>query len=53
MESDTRLKVVKGTISTEQWNAARSLIERLYMDENKTFSYVANALQTEHGFFPT
>jgi hypothetical protein len=47
------VKLVKGEISPEKWDAARPLIQALYMEENKPFPYVADALRTEHGFFPT
>jgi hypothetical protein len=39
-------------IPAEKWDAARPLIQTLYM-ENKSFLYVASALYTEHGFYPT
>jgi hypothetical protein len=37
----------------EQWRALKPLIQRLYIDENQTFTKVAEYLQEHHGFNPT
>jgi hypothetical protein len=37
----------------EQWLALKPLIHRLYIDENQTFTKVAEYLQEHHGFNPT
>ena len=37
----------------EQWLALKHLIHRLYIDENQTFTKVAEYLQEHHGFNPT
>jgi hypothetical protein len=39
--------------SKEQWLALKPLIHRLYIDENQTFTKVAEYLQEHHGFNPT
>jgi hypothetical protein len=37
----------------EQWLVLKPLIHRLYIDENQTFTKVAEYLQEHHGFNPT
>jgi len=39
--------------TSEEWRTFKPLIKRLYIEENKPFSYVQAALQREHRFFPT
>lgn len=53
MDIDNDFKIVRGEITDEQWDAARPLIQRLYMDKNMPFLHVANAIKTEYGFCPT
>lgn len=40
-------------LSADEWEALRPTIERLYIDENKTFDQVAKILSDEHQFNPT
>lgn len=43
----------KRPISTQEWEDVKPLIQRVYLDENKPFPYLARILRTEHGFEPT
>lgn len=36
-----------------QWESLKPLIQRIYIDENKPFPYLAKILREEHGFEPT
>jgi hypothetical protein len=40
-------------ISRQQWEELKPLIHRLYIEENKTLVYIANALAESHNFRPT
>jgi hypothetical protein len=40
-------------ISSQEWEDVKPLIQRVYLDENKPFPYLARILRTEHGFEPT
>jgi Clr5 domain len=37
----------------QQWEALKPLIQRIYMDEDKPFPYLAKILRDEYGFEPT
>jgi hypothetical protein len=37
----------------EKWESLKPLIQRVYMEENKPFPYLAGILRDEHGFQPT
>jgi hypothetical protein len=39
--------------SRRQWETLKSLIQRVYIEENKPFPYLAKILREEHGFEPT
>jgi hypothetical protein len=43
----------KRSISRQEWEDVKALIQRVYLDENKPFPYIAHILRTEHGFEPT
>jgi Clr5 domain len=43
----------KHGMSRQQWEDMKPLIQRIYLDENKPFPYLAHALCTEYGFEPT
>lgn len=43
----------KRSISEQEWEDVKPLIQRVYLDENKPFPYLAYILRTEHGFEPT
>jgi len=43
----------KRSISRQEWEDMKDLIQRVYLDENKPFPYLAHILRTEHGFEPT
>jgi hypothetical protein len=43
----------KHEMSRQQWEDMKPLIQRIYIDENKPFPYLAHILRTEHGFIPT
>jgi hypothetical protein len=36
-----------------QWESLKPLIQRIYIDENKPFPYLAKILREEHDFEPT
>jgi hypothetical protein len=40
-------------ISRQQWEGLKPLIQRVYIDENKPFPYLADILRKDHGFEPT
>ncbi|KAF4627744.1 hypothetical protein G7Y89_g10410 [Cudoniella acicularis] len=40
-------------MTRQQWESLKSLIQRIYIDENKPFRYVAKVLREEHSFEPT
>jgi hypothetical protein len=50
-----RSKERKGKLkmSRHQWEDMKPLIQRIYIDDNKPFPYLAHILRTEHGFAPT
>jgi hypothetical protein len=37
----------------ERWKSLKPLIQRVYMEENKPFPYLAGILRDEYGFEPT
>jgi hypothetical protein len=37
----------------KKWESLKSLIQRVYIEENKPFSYLARILRDEHEFTPT
>ena len=37
----------------QKWESLKPLIQRIYIDENKPFPYLAKILREEHGFEPT
>jgi hypothetical protein len=39
--------------SREQWETLKPLIQRLYIEEHKTLSRVAQILSDDHSFLPT
>lgn len=43
----------KREMSRQQWEEMKPLIQRIYIDENKPFPYLAHILVTEYGFEPT
>ena len=43
----------KREMSRHQWEDIKPLIQRIYIDENKPFPYLADILRTKHGFEPT
>ena len=43
----------RSTSSKEIWEALKPLIQRIYIDENKPFTYLQTILTTEHNFCPT
>jgi hypothetical protein len=51
-EGPTRVKG-KRDMSRQQWENMKPLIQRIYIDENKPFPYLAQILRTERGFEPT
>jgi uncharacterized membrane protein len=40
-------------MARQQWESLKPLIQRVYIEENKSFPYLANILRDEHGFEPT
>lgn len=40
-------------LSSEEWEALRPIVKRLYIDKNKTFDEVAVVFRDEHNFNPT
>jgi hypothetical protein len=36
-----------------QWESLKPIVQRIYIDENKPFLYLAKILREEHGFEPT
>jgi hypothetical protein len=36
-----------------KWESLKPLIQRVYIDQNKPFPYLAKILREEHGFEPT
>jgi hypothetical protein len=53
-----QIKVLQGAkgkceMSRQQWEDIKPFIQRIYIDENKPFPYLAHILRTEHGFEPT
>jgi len=40
-------------LSRQQWESLKQLIQRVYIDEDKPFPYLAQILRSEHGFEPT
>jgi hypothetical protein len=40
-------------VARKQWEALKPLIQRIYIDENKPFPYLAKILREEYGFEPT
>jgi hypothetical protein len=53
LEQTSVRSAVRKRLSNDEWESLKPLIQRLYIDENRTFSYVANVLRAEHQFFPT
>ena len=58
VEQKPQVGMLQGTkekreISRQQWEDMKSIIQRIYIDENKPFPYLAHTLRTEHGFEPT
>lgn len=43
----------KRSISRQEWEDVKPVIQRVYLDENKPFPYLARILRTEHGLEPT
>ncbi|KAG9244389.1 hypothetical protein BJ878DRAFT_72772 [Calycina marina] len=43
----------KQQLSKEEWEKLRTLIQRWYIEENKTFRKIASLLSESHGFTPT
>lgn len=37
----------------QQWEALKPVVEKIYIQENKPFTYLADVLRKEHGFEPT
>jgi hypothetical protein len=44
---------VTGLITEEQWNRAKPLVERMYIEEGEKFQVVAKEIKTAFGFCPT
>jgi uncharacterized alpha-E superfamily protein len=40
-------------LSREQWEGLKSIIQNLYIEENKTFLEIADILGKDHNFRPT
>jgi hypothetical protein len=40
-------------LKRQQWESLKPLIQRVYIEEDKPFHYVANILSNEHGFEPS
>ena len=40
-------------MTRQQWESLKPLIQRVYIEENKPFPYLANILRDEYGFEPT
>jgi hypothetical protein len=40
-------------MSRQQWQTVKPLIQRIYIDENRPFPYLAQILRAEYGFEPT
>jgi hypothetical protein len=40
-------------ITRQEWENMKPFIRSVYIDENKSFPYLANALRIEFGFMPT
>ena len=40
-------------MARQQWEILKPLIQRIYIEENKPFSFLAKVLRNEHGFEPT
>src|SRR5271168_4554662 len=40
-------------LSRDEWEALKPLIRRLYIEENKSFQYIAIVLRDNHNFLPT
>jgi hypothetical protein len=40
-------------LSREQWENLKPLIRRLYIEENRTFTYITDFLAKAHNFRPT
>ena len=40
-------------MARQQWEALKPLIQRVYIDENKPFPYLANIFRQDYGFEPT
>ena len=43
----------KSSLSRQQWEDLKPVIQRVYIDEGKPFPYLAAILRTEHGVQPT
>ncbi|KAH8596205.1 hypothetical protein B0O99DRAFT_740757 [Bisporella sp. PMI_857] len=44
---------INNSITKQEWESMKSFIQRVYIDENKSFPYLAAALLTEFGLEPT
>jgi hypothetical protein len=40
-------------LSRQEWEVLKPLIERLYIEEDRTFAYIADFLSTQNKFRPT
>ena len=49
----TKMPGKRQQLSSEQWNAHKSFIRTLYLEDDKTFDQVAAELGKIHGFSPT
>ena len=50
---EKRAKRSQCSYTTEEWDARREMITRLYFDEDKTLKEVRQILEEDHNFQPT
>jgi len=50
---DQASPVYRRQLGSDEWDNLKSLVKRLYVDENKTFDEVAEVFREEYNFNPT
>ena len=50
---EQRAKRSQSSYTTEEWDARRDIITRLYFEEDKTLREVRQILEEDHSFQPT
>ncbi|KAH8602002.1 hypothetical protein B0O99DRAFT_127737 [Bisporella sp. PMI_857] len=50
---DQSAPIPRQILSKDHWEDLRPLIQRLYIDENKTFRAITEILRESHNFVPT